>query len=239
MNSRPRQHGFTLIELLVAIVLIATVLSMAYGSYIATTRSAQACKSRITLSEQGRSTLEQMSRHVRCSYSGSDYDRDRNVPAAGSTGTEIELENSPDYFSGDAHAPNGEILHLVTASGSPGGNGAKDGLFEVVYRLDRRKRELALSQTRFAGESEGTGTARDWQVIAEGVKSVDLAFFDGDKWLPRWEFRDRKGLPRAVRIEITGENESGQRCRHGTVVHVACRNYRTATETERPLPDKG
>lgn len=237
MNSRLRQRGFTLVELLVAVTLIATVLSMVYGSYIAATRSAQACKSRITLSEQGRKTLEQMSRHVRCSYSGSNYDRDRNVPA-GSTEVEIEPGNGVSYFSGDAHAPNGEILHLVTTSGSPEDDGAKDGLFEIVYRLDRRKRELALSLSRFAGEPGGA-RRRDWQVIAEGVKSVDLAFFDGEKWLPRWEFKDRKGLPRAVRIEITGENKSLQRCQYGTVAYVACQNYRTVTKTERPLPEKG
>jgi len=230
MSARTQQRGFTLIELLVAVALIATVLSITYGSYVVTTRSAQSCKSRIALSEQGRVTLERMTRHIRCSYGGSDSDRTED-DQTGSDQTETVVETSVSYFDGNAHAPNGEILSFVSTSGLREEKGAKDGLFKVVYRFDRRRRELALSLSRFVGTAEGTGK-RDWRVIADQVKSVDLAFFDGEKWLDRWEFEDKGVLPRAVRIELGGENESLQRYDYSTVAYVSCRDYQSEEQTQ-------
>ena len=227
MNKKLRQHGFTLIELLVAVALIATVLAMVYGSYIATTRSAQACKSRIALSEQGRKTLEQIARHVRCSYAGSVCDNTEDVEA-GSDQTQTEPGDRVNYFNGDTDAPDGEVLHLVTTCGLSGEKRATDGLFEVVYRFDKRTSELALSLVRFVAASR-EAERRDWRVIADEIESIDLAFFDGEQWLGRWDFEDKKELPRAVRIEISGENESFQRYDYSTVAYVSCRDYRAET----------
>jgi len=230
MNNRLQRHGFSLIELLVAVVLIATVLAMAYGSYFAISGSARACSSRIALSEQGRETLEQIARHVRCSYAGSVRDNTENVEA-GSDQTETEPGDGVSYFNGDTDAPDGEVLHLVTTSGLSAENGATDGLFEVVYRFDKRTSELALSLARFVAAS-GEAERRDWRLIADEIESIDLAFFDGEQWLGRWNFKDKKELPRAVRIEISGENESLQRYDYSTVAYVSCRDYGAVTRTE-------
>jgi len=227
MNNRLQRHGFTLIELLVAIALIATVLAMAYGSYFAISRSARACSSRIALSEQGRETLEQIARHVRCSYAGSACDKTEDAEA-GSDQTQTEPADGVSCFKGDTDAPDGEVLHLVTTSGLSGEKGATDGLFEVVYRFDKRTRELALSLARFVHAS-GEAETRDWRLIADEIESIGLAFFDGEQWHGRWDFADKKELPRAVRIEISGQNESLQRYDYSTVAYVSCRDYRTET----------
>jgi type II secretion system protein J len=230
MSTRTQHRGFTLIELLVAVALISTVLSITYGSYVVTTKSARACKSRIALSEQGRTALEQIARHVRCSFAGSDSGRTEDSQAR-SDQPEAVPETTISYFDGNAHAPNGEILSFVSTNGLREEEGTKDGLFQVVYRFDRRRRELALSLARFVGTAERTGK-RDWRVIADQVKSVDLAFFDGEKWLDRWEFEDKKVLPRAVRIELGGENESLQRYDYSTVAYVSCRDYQSEERTQ-------
>ncbi len=230
MNNRLRQRGFTLVELLIAMALIATVLSMVYGSYIATTRSARACKSRIALAEKGRTTLEQIARHIRCSYVGSLSDVTENVKT-GSGQTEVGPEATVSYFNGDARAVNGEILRLVTTSGLAEEKGATDGLFEVVYKFDKRTGELALSLSRFVGTAR-EAEKRNWRVVADQIESIGLEFFDGDKWLERWDFEDKNGLPRAVRIEIGGANESFQRYDYSTVAYVSCRDYRPATQIE-------
>jgi len=230
MNNRLQQRGFTLVELLVAVALIATVLAMAYGSYFAISRSARACSSRIALSEQGREALEQIARHVRCSYAGSVCDNTEDVEA-GSDPTETEPGVSVSCFNGDPDAPDGEVLHLVTTSGLSAEKGATDGLFEVVYRFDKRTSELALSLVRFVAASR-EAERRDWRVIAGEIESIDLAFFDGEQWLGRWDFKDKKELPRAVRIGISGENESLQRYDYSTVAYVSCRDHRAVTRTE-------
>ncbi|MHC4116302.1 MAG: type II secretion system protein GspJ [Planctomycetota bacterium] len=230
MTGRLRQQGFTLVELLVAVMLIATVLSLVYGSYIATTRSAQTCKSRIALARKGRKAIEQIARHVRCSYVGSVPDVAEHA-RTGASQPEVGSEIAVSYFSGDARAGDGEILRLVTTSGFTEDKGAANGLFEVVYKFDERTGELALSPARFVGALRET-KKRDWRVVADQIESVDLAFFNGEKWLKRWNFEDEKGLPRAVRIEIGGENERFQRYEYGTVAYVSCRDYRPAVQTK-------
>ena len=122
-------------------------------------------------------------------------------------------------------------MRLVTTSGLSGEKGATDGLFEVVYRFDKRTSELTLSLARFVAASR-EAEERNWQVIADEIESIDLAFFDGEQWLGRWGFKDKKELPRAVRIEISGENERFQRYDYSTVAYVPCRDYRAVTRTE-------
>ena len=229
MNNRLRQHGFTLVELLVAVVLIATVLAMAYGSYFAISASARACSSRIAMSEKGRKTLEQIARHVRCSYAGSVFDHKEDLEA-GPGQAETEPGGSVSYFCGYTDAPDGEVLHLVTTSGLPGEKGPQDGLFEVVYRFDNRTSELALSLARFVGTSKKAERSQ-WRLIADQVESLELAFFDGEQWLESWDFEDKKELPRAVRIEISGQNESLQRYDYSTVAYVSCRDSRAVAPT--------
>ena len=218
MNDRLRQRGFTLIELLVAVTLISIILSMAYGSYVTTTKSAEACKSRIALSEQGRRTLEHIARHIRCSYAGAVSDDDENA-RNGTDQKVTEIKQSIDYFNGNARSQNGEILNLVTTCGLSEVGAAKEGLFEVCYRFNRRTRQLAISVMRFSGETQ-KARKKDWQVISDDVESVDLEFFDGEEWLHRWDFTDKKELPRAVRIEISGRNENLQRYDYRTVAYI-------------------
>lgn len=233
MSTEAKQWGFTLVELLIAVALISIVLSMAYGSYVVTTKSAKACQTRIALSEQGRETLEQIARHVRCAYASSEPERKEDAQTdSDRQGTTSDAEIS--YFDGNAHAPNGEILSLVSTSGSFEGQETTDGLFRVVYRFDRRNRELAFSLKRFFGEAEGA-QKRSWRPIAGRVTSVDMAFFNGDKWVRRWEFKNEKTLPGAVRIAISGENERLQRYDYSTVVYVSCRDSKKSAEGTRTL----
>jgi prepilin-type N-terminal cleavage/methylation domain-containing protein len=218
MNDRLRQHGFTLIELLVAVALISIILSMAYGSYVTTTKSAEACKSRIALSDKGRKALEQISRHIRGSYAGAACDNDVNARnIAGSE--QSQIEQSINYFKGDAGGLNGEILHLVTTCGLSEAKAAEDGLYEISYRFNRRTSQLAASAARFVGTAQ-KARKEDWQIVWDEVESVDLEFFDGENWLRRWDFTKKKKLPRAVRIEITGCNDSRQRYDYGTVAYI-------------------
>ncbi len=68
MNNSPGKNGFTLVELLVALAIIVTIVTMVYGSYFATSKSAQVCNAGIAVLQQGRKVLEQMAQQIRCSY---------------------------------------------------------------------------------------------------------------------------------------------------------------------------
>ena len=196
MSNKSNKDGFTLVEILVAMTIIVTIVSMLYGSYFATLKSVRVYKSRIALSQQGRKVLTQMAQQIRCSHAA--------------------------YFNGNSGDTSGEILHLVTTSGIFRGQNQADGLFEVTYKFDKSRGLLSLSQERFVGVPEGVGRRRDWQPIVGNIEHLELAFFDGQQWLNKWDFKDKKKLPCAVRIEISYEDEDYQQCRYGTVAYVCC-----------------
>ncbi|MHC4632893.1 MAG: PulJ/GspJ family protein, partial [Planctomycetota bacterium] len=68
MSGSSGKRGFTLVEILVAMAIIVTIVSMVYGSYFATSKSAETCKAKMALSQQVRKVLQQMARQIRCSY---------------------------------------------------------------------------------------------------------------------------------------------------------------------------
>lgn len=238
MNNRLNKHGFTLVELLVAVALIASILCMVYGSYFATSRSAQTCKGIIEASEQGRKTLEQMARQIRCSYAPADANYTEAEPVVPGSKQTIQrgmiLEENVCYFNGNSASPRGEFLHFVTTNRFLGEKQAADGLFDVTYKFDKRASLLLLSQGEFTGTSQKPGE-RDWQTVTEGIKSLDLTFFDGDKWLRSWDFKDKKKLPSAVRIEIGCEDENNRRYHYATVADISCQKNRERTRTEKKL----
>jgi len=231
MTQKWCKNGFTVVEILVAVALIATILSMVYGSYFATSRSAQVCQARIDMCDQGRTALDQMARQIRCAYAGT-MAEDTDSRESGTQQRRIVQEGDASYFNGNPSAPNGEILRFVTTNGFvEAKEKPANGLSEMTYRFDRRAGVLSLSRERFIGTAK-KAKARNWRPIAENIERVELEFFDGRQWLRRWDFGDKKNLPYAVRIEIGCEDKDNQRYDYGTVAYISCRKDRAETEIE-------
>ncbi len=221
MSSNSDKDGFTLVEILLAMAIIVTIVSMVFGSYFATSKSAQAYKSRITLSQQGRKVLGQMARQIRCSYASK---ADKNTyPAPIPQQGKADPASVINYFKGNSDEPSGEILHLVTTSGFSVGLVPSNGLFEITYKLDKSRGLLFSSQRRLAATSKSVEQKKKWQQIVEDIESLKLAFFDGQKWLNKWDFKDKKQLPFAVKINITWEDENHRQYQYGTIAYICCR----------------
>ncbi len=220
MSSSSDTNGFTLVEILVAMAIIVTIVSMVYGSYFATSKSTQAYKSKINLSQEGWKVLEQMTRQIRCSYANKTKNStyQTSIPQQG----KAEPVGEINYFHGDSDEPSGEILHLVTTNGFLMGQSPSDGLFEVNYKFDKNKGLLFSSQRRFAPTKSETQKNK-WQPIAEDIESLNLAFFDGQQWLDQWDYKEKRQLPCAVKINITWEDENHRQYQHGTIVYICCR----------------
>ena len=230
MRNTWGKNSFTLIEILVALALIATILSMIFGSYFAASRSAQVGQARIAMDHQGRTTLDQMARQIRCAYAG--ITKEAGIGESGLRQKGIVRENDMSYFTGSQNAPNGELLRFVTTNGfAEAREKPEKGLFEMTYRFDKRTRTLFLSQRRFIDTAKKT-EKRDWIPIAENIEHLELEFSDGRQWLRSWEFQDEKKLPSAVRIEIGCRDEDDRRYGYGTVAHISCCNNRAGTDTE-------
>ena len=221
MSSNSGKDGFTLVEILVALAIIVSIVSMVYGSYFATSKSAQAYKSKINLSQQGWKTLEQMTRQIRCSYASK---ADKNIyPASIPQQGKAFPANVINYFNGNSDEPSGEILHLVTTNGFSVGLVPSNGLFEVTYKLDKSRGLLFSSQRRFATTPKSVEQKKKWQQISEDIESLKLSFFDGQKWQNKWDFNDKRELPFAVKINITWEDENRRQYQYGTIAYIFCR----------------
>jgi prepilin-type N-terminal cleavage/methylation domain-containing protein len=232
VNSKSVKKGFTLIEILVAAAIIVTIVSMVYGSYFITSKSAQVCKKRIELSQQGRELLGQMARQIRCSYTSSV--KNSTPPAVkGSLKKEITLEDTISYFNGNSGEMGGEIPYLVTTNSileqkSP-------GLFKVTYKFDKPSGTLLLSQERFIDTPESFFEKKNWQPLAENLDSIELAFSDGRQWLNTWDFKEKRGLPYAVKINITCQDENYRQYRYGTTAYIYCRKNQGKKTTSARL----
>lgn len=220
MNSKTNKDGFTLVEILVATALIVFIVSMVYGSYFAVSKSTQACKDRIAAFQQGRRVLEQITRQIRCSYAPT---ADKHTqPNRLSQRKEPIPENIVNYFKSDPDKPNGEILRLVTTSSFWTTQDPSGTLFEVVYKLDKSRGLLSLSQERFVGASKETVEKRNWRPIVQNIECLELAFFDGQQWLKNWDFKNKGLLPRAVKIRITLEDINHKQYHYDTIAYICC-----------------
>jgi type II secretion system protein J len=232
MRDRSGKNGFTLVEILIALALIATILSMVYGSYFATSRSAQACEARMDMCRLGQATLDRMSRQIRGAYAGT-RPADANSDQSDVPKEETTRKRAMSYFTGASDVPKGDILRFITTNSSDEEmTKPPKGLFEVAYRFDKRSGTLLVTQKRFTGMAKDT-RIESWKTVAEGVEYLDLEFFDGRQWLRRWRSRDERRLPFAIRIDIGLRDEDGRRYDGGTVVYLSCHHEPVETTTER------
>lgn len=232
MNGRGEKNGFTLVEILVAVAIIAAIVSMVYGSYFVTSKSTQACKRRIATSQQARELLEKMVQQIRCSYAGT---AKRSTPPAvkGSQKKEQMQEDIINYFVGNSAELGGQILYLVTTKSIL--DKAAPGLFEVTYKFDKNTGTLSLSQERFVDGQKSLNEYRHWQPLAENVEGIELEFSDGRQWLPTWDFKEKRTLPNAVKINITCLDENHRQYCFGTAAYICSRKKQNITTTSETL----
>lgn len=226
-------RGFTLIEVLAAVVIIVTIVSMVYGSFFAISESARSYQARITLFRHGRKVLGQMARQIRCSYVGP-IEEITNKDKQMSTKKNGISENIIDYFSGDADDPSREILHLVTTNGTLSFHDETNGLFDIAYKLDKSTGTLFLSQTRFSRRSNNNIEEKNFRPLFEGIKHIELEFFDGQEWLDKWDFKQKRQLPLAVKIGITCEDRNNQQSHYATIAYVNCHK----NQSRKTVPEK-
>ncbi len=231
MNGNCVKAGFTLVELLVAFAIILAIVTMVYGSYFAISESAQIYKDRLSVCEEMRKVLEQMAQQIRCSYADTSGVTARNPTD--------EPKDVIRYFEGDTDAMSSEILHFVTTHGVFCGQQEAKGLFDVIYKFDKRAGTLYLSQTSFVNGATKRIEKRNWRPVAENVRDVELAFFDGKQGVSEWDFKQKRKVPRAVKVSITCEDENQRQYSYSTIADVFCWNNRNSDSPSEALAAVG
>ncbi len=234
---RRLRAGFTLIEILMAATIIVSIVSMVYGSYFATAKSADVYKARMAASGQTRKVLRWMVRQIRCSYIGkmTEY---TELAETDSSRTNKIRKSPVIYFSYEPDALGSWVLSLVTTHRLFCEEGYANGLVDIAYKFDKYSGTLYLSQRNFVGTPREHLEDRNWRELLVNVESVELDFFDGRQWLLEWDFELKKKLPVAVKIGITCEDENFRQCRYGTIAYVDCSGNQVRETLSKTLVGK-
>jgi len=232
MNRHQNNPGFTLIEMLIAMAMMATIVSMVYGSYAATSQSMETYSSRLTYSERASQVLRLMTRQIRGAYapqadpntivSSGDVDRTKTQTLSPRP-DKIQLERSLPIFSGGGRNPHGEILSFTTTTGLGSGLNGPRGLSQIRYRHDPITNTLWIDCRPYTDRLRRGDRTPSGQPILDRVTAVDIEFHDGRQWHPKWDVERKSELPRAVRIGLSLVDEKGRSYRFGTTVQVLSR----------------
>jgi len=228
------------------VAIIAVIVSMVYGTYFAAARSTEAYDATMEVSEQARQALAQMARQIRCAYVPQSVHRaEQKLQASGTLGqslppakltlqNETVAEKVPSYFTGGMDRPDGEVLEFITTEGFSAGPQLSNGLFEVVYRFDKSSGVLSVSRQRFIERPQSPTDHRNWEPALSRVERLEITFYDGQQWLSKWDFKEKRRPPLAVKIDITCEDKNYRRYRWATTAYVPChknQGKKTAADT--------
>jgi general secretion pathway protein J len=194
LHGAPRpgigSSGFTLIEVVLALTIFALLATILYGAFALSHNALAKSQAAAARSQLQRSTADLLGSYVRSAYP---Y---RNSPQEPTIFFEGESD-SLTFISAYSHAMGGRgMAKIQLATG-----GDDDG-----------RAPLNLEETtpvRVNGDEIGSGQTHR-MILQQRVSDFRLAYLDpqGDEenWQERWDGRDRRMLPRAVRLSFVDES---------------------------------
>lgn len=173
------QTGFTLIEMSVAITLLALITTILYGAFYLGSRAVEKTQARSEQSQRLRSADDLLAAYIRSAY-----------PYRPS------LQDPSIFFSGEQ----GRLAFVSALSSGMGGRGmsaitiswgeAGEGLVTLEEAIPVRPGEEAGYKNRL--------------VLFQGVREFRIDYLDPqgaeERWVERWDGKEKKTLPRAVRL---------------------------------------
>ncbi|MEN6575350.1 MAG: GspJ family type II secretion system protein [Phycisphaerales bacterium] len=213
MRPRTAHRAFTLIEMLVSLAIVGTIVTMVYGSYAATSRSVEVYTSRMACSERAQLALRMMARQIRCAYAP------LNPTAA---------------FRAETRNLRGDLLSFTTTGGFGLGLDEPAGISRVAYRYDDRAKVLSICSEPGVRRPEELRDSGTWRPMLTGVTSVELGFYDGRNWQPRWDTKPGGKLPQAVKIALSVAEKNGREHRYATTVPIVCQKAAQVQQVQKP-----
>lgn len=236
MSDRKTNAGFTLIEMLVALAIIMGIVTMVYGSYVATTKSMGAHQARMACSERAQLVLRLMARQIRCAYAPFTDPNDETTVSPGETAgmtttasnprtgtTETRIRRPSTCFWGDSRGRRGKILSFVTTGGPAAGPEARRGLSRITYLYDKATATLSIGTQECMDLFRSREDAGRAQPVLNNVTAIDLGFHDGRQWQDEWDYEKNERLPHAVKFEFTVMDENAREHHYGTTIAIMCR----------------
>ncbi len=188
MNVHPHsyrsQRGFTLVEMMLALTIFALMGTILYGAFALGHSAVEKSEKNHEKNQKLRATGELLGSFIRSSYA---YRTSPQDPAVLYDGGE-------------------ESLTFVSSfSLALGGRGiAKIRIHREAQEGDEGRLTLEEEIPARVSTDVGEGGQRNSIALQEGIKDLRLAYLDPqggeEKWEDRWDGRERRMLPRAVRL---------------------------------------
>lgn len=187
--SKPEsQVGFTLIEVIIAVTLLALMAGILYGTFYLSHRAVQKTQARSEASQRLRSGTDFLAAYIRSAYP---YRTSRQDAAVFFSGDESRLE----FVSAFSLGMGGRGMARVSISADQEGDGA--GLLILEEQVP----------VRLQGQTDSAGY-RNSLVLSQEAQDFRIEYLDRrggpQSWVPQWEGKEKRLLPRAVRFTFRG-----------------------------------
>jgi general secretion pathway protein J len=188
------RSGFTLIEVTIAITLLTLIVLMLYGSFYLGERAMAKAQARSDQSQSLRTFEGFLAGYIHSAYPYRATTRDPSVYFIGD-------DRSVEFISSLSNGLGGRGMAKVRIAADLAGRGGSTLTLEEEMPVRVSDKELGIGG--------GGGGYRNSIVLAEGLRSFRIEYLDpqseDENWAEEWDGRQRRALPRAVRLSFRGE----------------------------------
>jgi prepilin-type N-terminal cleavage/methylation domain-containing protein len=187
--------GFTLIEVVLALTIFALMGGILYGAFSLGHGAVERSENHSTRNQKQRSVADLLASYIRSTYPYRESPQEQSA-----------------FFEGDS-----ESFTLVSAYSQGMGGRGMAKIQITADEDDNGRTTVKLQETvpvRINSESAAPGLSHEI-ILYDNVRQFRLAYLDPqaeeESWEERWDARERRVLPRAVRF--TYEDERGKEVR--------------------------
>jgi general secretion pathway protein J len=189
------RSGFTLIEVTIAITLLTLIVLMLYGSFYLGERAMAKAQARSDQSQSLRTFEGFLAGYIHSAYPYRATTRDPSVYFIGD-------DRSVEFISSLSNGLGGRGMAKVRIEADLAGGGGSTLTLEEEMPVRVSDKELGIG-------GGGGGGYRNSIVLAEGLRSFRIEYLDpqseDENWAEEWDGRQRRALPRAVRLSFRGD----------------------------------
>lgn len=182
--------GFTLIEVVLALTIFALMGTILYGAFSLGHSAVEKSEGSFTRSQKLRSVSDLLASYVRSAYPYRESEQDQSVYFSG------EMERLS-FVSAYSHGMGGRGMAKITIAKEQAGDG------RAMLKLEESVPVRLSDEDGGAGQTHGL-------TIQDNIRDFRLAYLDPqadeEQWEDRWDAKERRTLPRAVRFTFIDEN---------------------------------
>jgi prepilin-type N-terminal cleavage/methylation domain-containing protein len=186
----PSSTGFTLIEVVLALTIFALMGTILYGAFSLGHSAVEKSESGFARSQKLRSVSDLLASYVRSAYPYRESEQDQSIYFTGEV-------DSLTFVSAYSHGMGGRGMAKISIAKGEAGDGRATVTLEESVPV------------RLSDEDGGFGQ-KHRLTIQENIRDFRLAYLDpqaeAEQWEDRWDAKERRILPRAVRFVFIDEN---------------------------------